>query len=238
MPKTVVFCAAGSDYTLRIFRSDLQSSDSVQSLNGHFNYINDVSWSTHTEYLASVSDDQSCRIWSAASNYSTAVKFCLSSAGIAVKWHPEESSKVLVAEKKGIIRLYNVRSQQSIMSVECPRMPLTSADWSLSNCHMITALAAGEIFTWDLLRRPFSPTDVKQVHEDGGLQLRFSPNSEHVIASVGRPEITLKVHTTNSNVPLIESSLKLFSGMAWHHRLPYVAVASDQCVHFWKIQCK
>lgn len=238
MPKLVIFCTAGSDYALRIFRSDLQKSDSVQTLNGHTSYINDISWNSETEFLASVSDDQSCRVWSAASNYSTAVKFCLSSAGVAVKWHMQEPNKILVAEKKGIIRLYNIRSQQSVMSVECPKMPLTSADWSLINCHVITALSAGEIYSWDLLQRPFSPTDVKQVHEDGGFKLRFSPNSEHVIASVGRPEITLKVHTSNSNVPLIESSLKMFSGMTWHHRLPYVLVASDQSVHFWKIQSK
>lgn len=68
--------------------------------------------------------------------------------------------------------------------------------------------------------------------------MRFSPNSEMVICSVGRPDITLKVFTAKSIVPLIEAPLKLFGGVAWHHRLPYVAAAYDRKLCFWKIQIK
>lgn len=234
----MTFCAAGADFLLRVFRTDLLNADTVQTLKAHTNYVNDIAWDTEGEYLASVSDDHSCKIWSMESHYENVITFCLSSAGMSVKWHPEEAHKVLVAEKKGVVHLYNVRSQQAIISLETPKSPLMSADWSLNNCHFITALAAGEIVTWDLSRRPCSPSDVKQVHEDGGRCIRFSPNSEFVVASVGRPDITLKVFTAKSAVPLVEAPLKLYAGLAWHHRLPYIAAAYDRKLCFWKLQFK
>ncbi|KAM7341847.1 nuclear pore complex protein Nup37 [Cochliomyia hominivorax] len=238
IPKTVTFCAAGADFLLRVYRTDLQNADTVQTLKAHTNYVNDISWDNEGEFLASVSDDHSCKIWSLESHYENVITFCLSSAGMSVKWHPEEPHKVLVAEKKGVVHMYNVKSQQAIVSLETPKVPLMSADWSLNNCHFITALAGGEIITWDLSRRPCSPSDVRQVHEDGGRCVRISPTSEYVVASVGRPDITLKVYSTKTTVPLLEAPLKLYAGMCWHHRLPYVAAAYDRKLCFWKIQFK
>lgn len=237
IPKIVTFCAAGADFLLRIFRTDLQNADTVQCLKGHSNYVNDIAWDSEGEFLASVSDDYTCKIWSSESNYENVITFCLTSAGMSVRWHPEEPHKVLVAEKKGVIHFYNVRSQQAIISIDSPKNPLMCADWSLNNCNFVTALAGGEIVTWDLSRRPCS-IDVKQVHEDGGRCVRFSPNSEHVVASVGRPDITLKVFTSKSAVPLLEAPLKLYGGLAWHHRLPYIAAAYDRKLCFWKVQFK
>ncbi|KAL9874712.1 nucleoporin Nup37-like [Glossina fuscipes fuscipes] len=141
IPKNVTFCAAGSDFLLRIFRTDLQNSDTVQTLKGHTNYVNEISWSNKCEFLELVSDDNSCKIWCFESNYDNIITFCLSSAGMSVKWHPDDPNKVMVAEKKGVIHMYNVRSQQSVISVECPKIPLLTADWALNNYHIITALS-------------------------------------------------------------------------------------------------
>lgn len=136
------------------------------------------------------------------------------------------------------MHLYNVRSKQTVVSVESPKFPLMSADWAYSNRLFVTALAGGDIVTWDL-SRPFIPVDVKQVHEDGGRIVRFSPGSAEIaMASVGRPDHTLKVFVAKSTVPLIEATLKTFGGLAWHHRLPYISAASDRKLCFWKVQIK
>lgn len=151
LPKVVKLCYAGSDFLLRILRSDLQNEDSVQELRGHSSYINAVAWDPEGKYLASVSDDHTCIIWNSHDEFeSKMVLFFLKSAGMTVKWHPDDSEKILVAEKKGTIHMYNVVSQQIVLSIETPKVPLMSADWSISNRMQITALAAGEIFTWDL----------------------------------------------------------------------------------------
>lgn len=73
---------------------------------------------------------------------------------MAVKWHQDDSEKILVAEKKGVIHMYNVISQQIVLSIETKKAPLMSADWSLSNRLHIAAIASGEIIRWDL-RHPW-----------------------------------------------------------------------------------
>ncbi|KAH8296085.1 hypothetical protein KR054_001515 [Drosophila jambulina] len=235
-PKNVTLCAARGDL-LDIFRTDLGDFNTVQKLRGHKDYINDVAWVCDGSLLASVSDDFTCRFWNTADEQNV-ITFRLTSAGMSVKAHPDDSSKVLVAEKKGIIRLYNVNSKQAVISVQSPKFPLMSADWAHSNRFFITALAGGDVVTWDL-NRPVVPADVKQVHEDGGRSVRFAPgSSEMVLASIGRPDVTLKVFAAKSTMPLIEATLKTFGGMAWHQRLPYISAVSDRDLHFWKVQMK
>lgn len=78
----------------------------------------------------------------------------LKSAIMSVKWHPDDNGKLLVAEKQGNIYMYKVETAQIILSIETSKSPLISADWSLNNRLFVTALAAGDIITYDL-RRPW-----------------------------------------------------------------------------------
>jgi nuclear pore complex protein Nup37 len=77
--------------------------------------------------------------------------FPLTSAGINACWHTEEEGKLLVAEKNGIIHMYNVTSEQAIMSVDAGTMPLSTADWGL-NSLKIACIASGELILWDISR--------------------------------------------------------------------------------------
>ncbi|XP_017123789.1 nucleoporin Nup37 [Drosophila elegans] len=234
-PNNVTICAAYGNQ-LNICRTDLGQFNTTQLLRGHGDYVNDVAWACEGELLASVSDDFTCRFWTTSGEGENVITFCLSSAGMSIKSHPEDPNKVLVAEKKGIIHLYNVRSKQTVISVESPKFPLMSADWAQSNRLFITSLAGGDVVTWDL-NRPFVPADVKQVHEDCGRVVRFAPgSSEMVIAMI--IGLTLKVFAAKSTVPLLEASLKTFGGMAWHQRLPYISAVSDRKLLFWKVQMK
>lgn len=121
---------------------------------GHTNYVNAIAWDPEGKYLASVSDDHSCIIWNNQEDFKTKNVFLLRSAGVSVKWNYEDSEKILVAEKRGIIHMYNVVSQQTVLSVESAKSPLVSADWSISNRLHIVALAGDELLTWNL-RHPW-----------------------------------------------------------------------------------
>ncbi|KAG4066524.1 hypothetical protein HA402_007160 [Bradysia odoriphaga] len=238
IPKVVKLGTAGVDFKIRIFHSNLDSKPTVQILQGHTNYINAIAWDPEGRYLSSVSDDNSCIIWTnndeQCSEHSI---FPLKSAGMSVKWHPDDSEKILVAEKKGVIHMYNVASQQVVLSVETGKSPLMSADWSTANRLQISALVGGDVIFWDL-RNSCRSLETKSIHEDGGLCVRFSSNNENVTASVGRPDLTLKVMHLQSQIPQIEAQLKLFGGLCWHYRLPYVGVATDRKLCFWKVSTK
>lgn len=83
--------------------------------------------------------------------------------------------------------------------------------------------------------------ETKTLHEDGGLAIKYSPNAQQVVASIGRPNVTLIVTHLKSDkneLPLLVSSLKLFGGLSWHSRLPYVCCADDSKLSFWKVFVK
>ena len=75
--------------------------------------------------MASTGDDLTARVWTLkSSSNSPDVKedvdmapdmsalFPLGSPGVALGWHPDDPAKLMVAEKAGVIRFYNVLNQQ------------------------------------------------------------------------------------------------------------------------------
>ena len=69
---------------------------------------------------------------------------------MSVCCHREDSGKLLVAEKNGLLHLYNVINQQAILSFDSGNVPLMAADWSASNNLRVAAIAAGELLVWDV----------------------------------------------------------------------------------------
>ncbi|XP_018324689.1 nucleoporin Nup37 isoform X3 [Agrilus planipennis] len=64
VPKILVFCAAGNDFKLRIFESDISQKDTTKVINAHSDYINDVAFDPDNNYLVSASDDNTAKLWS------------------------------------------------------------------------------------------------------------------------------------------------------------------------------
>lgn len=123
----------------------------LKILEGHKDYTNAISYEPEGELLASVSDDHTCKLWAIKEDQKCVSTFFLTSPGTSVCWHSEESGKLLVAEKNGLIRMYNVRSQQAIMSLDSGAVPLIAADWA-PNPLKVVSMAAGELLLWDVSR--------------------------------------------------------------------------------------
>lgn len=82
------------------------------------------------------------------------------------------------------------------------------------------------------------PAETKILHEECGLQIRYSPNDKHILASISYPNLALTVSHLKSELPLLVAPLKLFGGLGWHSRLPYVCSADDSKLCFWKVLTK
>ncbi|POI32949.1 hypothetical protein CIB84_003298, partial [Bambusicola thoracicus] len=91
--------------------------------------------------------------------------FVLRSPGMSVCWHPEEAFKLMVAEKNGTIRFYDLCTHQAILSLECQQTPLMSADWCLKNTLRIGAVAGSDWLIWDIACSSY-PRDKRPVHVD------------------------------------------------------------------------
>lgn len=236
VPKAIAFCVAGADFKIRLYNSNLNDLNEYQVLEGHKDYVNSISYEPEGDILASVSDDHTCKLWDIKEDKKCNVTFYLTSPGVTVCWHKEESGKLLVAEKNGLIRMYNVISQQAILSLDAGVTPLMSADWG-PNPLNVAAVAAGELLVWDV-SRPSRPVESRPLHVEGGQIIKFSPATGYVIASVGRPDNRLKVTNLKSKQAVLASRLQLLGGLSWHHKLPYVCAGNDRELHFWRVNIK
>ncbi|KAK2185533.1 hypothetical protein NP493_231g01014 [Ridgeia piscesae] len=233
MPKVIKFCTAGVDRKVTLFSSDLKSDVNMQMLGEHRDYVNDISFHPDKgELIASVSDDHTCCVWSVEG--SQVACFPLGAPGMAVAWHEEEPAKLMVAEKKGIIRFYNVQSQHPIMSLDCGHMPLMSADWCHGNSLQVAAAASTDWFVFDTSRSS-QPIENKQSHPSMCQQIRWSKSHDHLLATKGGNCSQLKVFNIRSNQVTFSKEFTISNGLAWHFKLPLVAVGVDKKVHFYSV---
>ena len=56
----------------------------------------------------------------------------------------------MVAQKNGLVRFYDLVSQQPIMSLSTEQLPLISADWCLTNDLKVGAVARDDWLIWDM----------------------------------------------------------------------------------------
>ncbi|XP_059487188.1 nucleoporin Nup37 [Neocloeon triangulifer] len=225
---------------IKLYKTDLSESVTITDLEGHQSYINAMAFEPDGNLIASVSDDLTCRIWNTrdeSEHQKPEIKINLKSPGMAVCWHGEEPGKLLVAEKNGLIQLLNVQNQQPMMSLDSGTTPLMSAHWAPSNSMFVCALAGGEMIVWDI-SKPSQPLEVRPVHPQGGRWIKFSSNSDLVLATIGRPGHQLKVYNISAKLPKLSVPLPIAYGLSWHYHLPYVALGCDHQMLIWKVATK
>ncbi|KAH0516360.1 Nucleoporin Nup37 [Microtus ochrogaster] len=189
LPPVIKFCTSAADMKIRLFTSDLQDKNEYKVLEGHSDFINDLVFHPKEGHeIASVSDDHTCRIWNLEGKQTA--HFLLHSPGMSVCWHPEEAFKLMVAEKNGTIRFYDLMAQQAILSLQSEQTPLMSAHWCLKNTFKVGAVAGNDWIIWDITRS------------------RWSAISENLFATTGYPgKMTSQFqihHLGHSQVPAIQ----------------------------------
>ncbi|KAL1437457.1 hypothetical protein MTO96_048846 [Rhipicephalus appendiculatus] len=227
------FATASLDNEVRIFFSNLET-DEVQVLSGHRGAVNAVAFEPQSgEALASVGDDNSCRIWGLDGTQQA--RIALRSAGTAVVWHHQELGKLLVAEKRGTLRLYNAMTGQPLMSVDAGQPGiLLAADWSIGNTQLLIAGIGNHCYMWETSRSSL-PMDRKPFHSNGVTELAFSALHDEVCASRGHPGNSVKVFNFRTNQVLLDVSLNVGRGLSWYLGQPVLAFGGDGRVHLFQV---
>jgi nuclear pore complex protein Nup37 len=138
-------CAGSSDRNLRYYFTNLNNKESqFILLEGHSDYINACAFSPLSLglFVASTSDDHTCRIWNIETQEEVS-RLLLKSPGVAVSWHSKLPSQVLVAEKRGVLELFDLRSNAIILSLYTAEAPLQDADWNPLNPDFVGAAVGG-----------------------------------------------------------------------------------------------
>ncbi|KAF6200100.1 hypothetical protein GE061_006401 [Apolygus lucorum] len=234
-PKKVQFAYSTADYLINVYTSNVSDAYTSKVLRGHSNYVNDISFNPKGNFLASGSDDLTCRIWLTENNYEVLCKFYLRSPVVAVKWHHEDPGKVLVGEKSGVITFFNVTTETAIMSLLAATNPLMAVDWAPSNSQFVSAISGNQLVVWDVTN-PSNASIEKNGHADGGLHVKFFPMNEQKLVSLGARENCLKVSFLHKpNNPFTVASLKLATGLTFHQHLPYICTGVDTKIYMFRL---
>uniref|UniRef100_A0A3Q3BVC0 Nucleoporin 37 n=2 Tax=Haplochromis burtoni TaxID=8153 RepID=A0A3Q3BVC0_HAPBU len=170
-------------------------------------------------------------VWDLDGNESAT--FRLQSPGISVCWHPKEVFKLMVAEKKGTIRFYDMVTQQAILSLESEL--LMSADWCLTNTIKVGGVSGSDWLIWDITRSSY-PQEKRPAHIDKARLFRWSRANENLFATTGCPgkiNTQLIIHHLGHPQPVAIGSVTVGSGLSWHRTLPLCVVGGDRKLCFW-----
>lgn len=153
---------------------------------------------------------------------------------MSVCWHAAETGKLLVAQKSGVISLFNSTNYAPILSLDCCSSPLLGADWCQPNSMLVAAAVFSDIVYFDL-SRPSLPTERKSLHGEGARMVKFSRATDSLVATIGKPGANLKVSQHRAGLVIVSNQKKIVGGgCSWHLRLPYLAVGNDRDIDLYK----
>ncbi len=97
---------------MRIFASDSSGQNgNLRVLKGHRDYINCIAFHPveGEPQIVSGSDDHTLALWDSNSGQRLQ-RMTFDHPVMSVMWHPEEISKLMIAEKNGTLHIFNIAS--------------------------------------------------------------------------------------------------------------------------------
>ncbi|XP_073476420.1 nucleoporin Nup37 isoform X2 [Aquarana catesbeiana] len=181
--------------------------------------------------------------WSPETRYDTltpVLRFCTAAGDKTLRiftsdFHEENKCQLMVAEKTGTIRFYDLTTHQAILSLESMQVPLMSADWCLKNTFRVGAVAGNDWVIWEMPRSSY-PQDNKPSHADRARFFRWSKCNENLFATTGCPgkmNSQLLIHHLGHPHPILVGSASVGSGLSWHRTLPLCVVGGYRKLFFW-----
>lgn len=223
--------AVCSSYEIKIYSANEAEINCVQRIPAHDNYINSIDFSD--EYLASGSDDHTCKIFSVKDNFEEHTVLNFSASVMGVKFNSEEEpSKLLIAVKNGNLFIYCLKLRQSLYSFQV-QSPLMSFDWSTKNPCIVAAIAGDQVFYLDI-SKPEAPVYSKRLSDVGKI-VKIHPQNPLVSSIImSRSGTDMKVMHQKSTIPIFSTKLIAYAGnVCWNGS--YLIAGSDHKICFFKI---
>lgn len=144
--RDILFAAANAT-EIKVFSVNESEETLVKSIEAHDGYINSIEFCEN--YLATGSDDHTCKIFSVKDNYEEYSTLNFSAAVTCLKFNPEEPNKLIISIKNGNVFIFCLKMRQSLYSFQT-LSPLMHIDWSIKNPCFVAALAGDQVFYYDI----------------------------------------------------------------------------------------
>ena len=146
---------------------------------GHCRGINDVAWSPTSEYIATASDDKTCRLWNVTTAEAVVEFRGHSNFCFAVQFNPC-SNLVATGSFDETLKLWDARTGECISTIPAHSDPVTSVDFNRDGTCVVSGSHDGLVRIWDVatgecLKTTFCPTNPPVSH------VQYSPNGQYVL---------------------------------------------------------
>ncbi len=109
---------------------------------GHCRGINDVAWSPTSEYIATASDDKTCRLWNVTTAEAVVEFRGHSNFCFAVRFNPS-SNLVATGSFDETLKLWDARTGECISTIPAHSDPVTSVDFNRDGTCVVTSRNVG-----------------------------------------------------------------------------------------------
>lgn len=223
--------SAGDENTIKLWNL---SEDTVTTMRGHTDIVNDVEFSPDGRILASGSDDSTLRLWNVRQSRETATLEHITdrtrSQIKAVTFSPDGQ---LLASAGVHVKLWNVRNRQEIATLRDEKWAL-AVDFSPHGEQLAVGYEDGTVKIWNVQRRRVVATregDARHV-----FSVKFSPDSQ-LLASAGyHGEIKLWNVAGWQHRGTLHTRIGTVRDIAFSENGKALASASHEVVHLWDVQ--
>lgn len=181
-------------------------------------YVKDVAFEPiEGEYLAAIASEKLCVVWETQDLRQVAL-FTLLSPGQNVRWCPGDSNRLVVGERSGVIRMYDLAQKVPIMMFSTlSSAPLTCIDWCRSNELLLAACVGSETLFWQTSMSGLPINRFDSHHKESEQLALFNQN---LFATRSRPRSQIAVFNRRLNQVLLEEQLNSGNGLSWHAKQP------------------
>lgn len=120
----------------------------TNELLGHSSRINNIGWSPDTKLIASVSDDETVKLWN-ASNGQEVATFNYGNDPKSIAWSPDSKRLAVGGWAEPTIKVWDVSTRQLSITLDDPDSVNTIA-WSPDGTHLASGDLSGIVWIWDV----------------------------------------------------------------------------------------
>lgn len=178
-----ICASASADGTVKLWNCATEEKGNLTCIStfiGHSRGINEVSWSPSSGYVATASDDKTCRLWDAATGEAVVEFRGHSNFCFSVKFNPP-ANLLATGSFDETVKLWDVRTGDCISTIPAHSDPVTSVDFNRDGTCIVSGSHDGLVRIWDTatgecLKTTYAPSNPPVSH------VQYSPNGKYVLA--------------------------------------------------------
>jgi WD40 repeat protein len=206
------------------------SAAQTRVLAGHTHWVNAVAWSPDGAQLATAADDETVRIWDAATGRTIATLTGHTDAVRAVAWSPD-GAQLATAGNDETVRIWDAATGRTVATLTGHTDWVNAVAWSPDGIHLATAADDKTVRIWD----PATGHTATVIGRARGVNaLAWSPDGAQLATAADDETVRIWDAATGRTIATLTGHTDAVRAVAWSPDGAQLATAgNDETVRIW-----